>query len=71
MADAAVESRLVEPVDPVQGAELEVIDPSPGSFVADTLSLVEADRALGQSIVVEVPTVPMEATAPASRSRLA
>jgi len=45
---------VVEPVDPFQGGELEVVEASPGAFVADELGLVEADDRLGQGVVVAV-----------------
>jgi len=51
VSEAAVEPRLVEPVDPAQRGELEVVDASPGSFVADALGLVEPDDGLGQGVI--------------------
>jgi hypothetical protein len=44
VADGAVQPGLVEPVHPAQGGELEVVDASPGPFVADALGLVEPDH---------------------------
>jgi hypothetical protein len=59
VADAAVQSVLVEPVDPVQGGEFEVVDAAPGPFVADALGLVEPDHGLSEGvdapIVVKLP----------------
>ena len=52
--DRLVGSLVVEPVDPVQGAEFEMIDVSPGSFWSDQLGLVDADLGLGQGVVVGV-----------------
>ena len=49
-----VEPAAVEPVDPFQGGELEVLEPSPGAAVADELGLVEPDDRLGQGVVVAV-----------------
>ena len=39
----------VEPVDPVQGFDLEVVDIAPWPLAADELGLVGPDRALAQS----------------------
>ena len=47
-----VEPSAVEPVDPFQGGELEVLEPPPGAAVADELGLVEPDDRLGQGVVV-------------------
>ena len=47
-----VEPAAVEPVDPFQGGELEVVESSPGAAVADELGLVEPDDRLGQRVVV-------------------
>jgi len=46
---------LVEPVDPVQGRQLEVVDASPRSVGTDALQLVEPDQALYLRIIVGVP----------------
>jgi hypothetical protein len=45
---------MVEPVDPLEGGELEVVEASPGAAVADEFGLVEPDDRLGQRIVVRV-----------------
>lgn len=50
VSEGAVQPVVVEPVDPVQGAELEVVDATPGSFVADAFQLMETDRALGWAL---------------------
>ena len=51
--DAAVvfeEATVVEPVNPFEGGELEVVESAPWSFVADELGLVEpVDRFGSQS----------------------
>jgi hypothetical protein len=44
IADAAVEPAGVEPADPVQGSELEVVDAVPGSFRLSAFGLVEAEE---------------------------
>ena len=38
--DGLVEAFVVEPVDPVEGFDLDVFDVAPGSFGADQLGLV-------------------------------
>lgn len=69
VADRGVKPGLIEPVDPVQGGEFGVVDTSPRAFWFDAFGLVEPDQALSLSAVVKVPTVPIEASAPASASR--
>ena len=54
VAQGAVEPDLVEPVDPRQRGELEVVDVAPGAFVADAFGLVEADDGLGERVVVGI-----------------
>ncbi len=54
VSEGAVEAVLVEPVHPVQGRQLEVVDAAPGSLVADALELVEPDQALGLGVVVGI-----------------
>ena len=44
----------VEPVDPVHGGQLEMVDAAPGPFGADQLGLVEPDQRLGLGIVIGV-----------------
>jgi hypothetical protein len=51
-----MQSYLVEPVDPVQGAELELVDAPPRAVWANAFGLVERDQALGQGVVVTVRT---------------
>ena len=62
-----VDASVVEPVDPFQGGELEVLEASPGAAVADELGLVEPDDRLGQGVVVALsgqsPRDPTELTA--------
>ena len=45
---------MVEPVDPLQGGVLEVVDAPPGAALADQFGLVQADDRLGQGVVVAV-----------------
>jgi hypothetical protein len=55
--DASVvfeEAAVVEPVDPCQGGELEVVEAASGAAVAHELGLVEADDALRERVVVAV-----------------
>ena len=48
------EPPVVEPVDPFQGRQFEVLEAPPGAAVADQFGLVEADDRLGQGVVVAV-----------------
>lgn len=41
-------SPLIEPVDPAEGGQLEVVDATPGAFTADAFGLVQADGALSE-----------------------
>jgi len=43
---------MVEPIDPLQGGEFEVVESPPRSFVTDKLGLVETDDRLGQGVVI-------------------
>lgn len=56
-ADVVEEPSVVEPVDPFQGREFEVIEASPGAPVADEFGLVEPDRLLsarpGRRIILD------------------
>ena len=49
-----MQSGVVEPVDPFQRRELDVGERLPGAFAADLLGLEQADRGLGQGVVVGV-----------------
>jgi hypothetical protein len=46
------EAAVVEPVDPFEGGELEVVEAAPGSPVADKLGLSEADHCFREGVVV-------------------
>jgi hypothetical protein len=52
MAQGAVPMALVEPVDPGQRSQLEIVDGADRAFVTDALGLVQADHGLGQGVVV-------------------
>jgi hypothetical protein len=54
MADGPQEPAVVEPVDPLQGGVLDLIQALPGATPADQLGLVQADDRLGQRIVERV-----------------
>ena len=54
VVDRFVEAFVVEPVDPVQGLDLDVLDVAPGPFGADQFGLVEPDLGLGQRVVVGI-----------------
>ena len=49
-----VEMSLVEPVDPLQGGVLNVLEPAPGTVFANQLGLVETVERFGQGVVVAV-----------------
>ena len=53
-AKLVVDSPMVEPVDPFEGGEFEVIKTAPGAFVPDEFGLVEAVDGFGESVVVAV-----------------
>lgn len=50
VVEGLVGSFVVEPVDPVQGLDLDVVDVAPGSLAADEFGLERADCALGQGV---------------------
>lgn len=50
VADRLEQTTVVEPVDPFQRGELDLLGALPGPFVADDLGLVEADDALGEGV---------------------
>ena len=43
-----------EPVDPVHGLDLDVVDVAPRALSVDEFGLERADRALGQSVVERI-----------------
>ena len=45
---------VIEPVDPVQGLDLDVVDVAPRSLSVDEFGLERADGALGQSVVERI-----------------
>ena len=54
VATGLVEPPVVEPVDVVQGGDLDLPGGPPGSAVFDQLGLVQADHGLGERVVVSV-----------------
>ena len=46
---------MVEPVDPLQGGVLDLVQAPPGAAPADQLSLVQPNDRLGQGVVIGVP----------------
>ncbi len=54
VAECAVEAFGVEPVDPLQGGQLDLVDVAPRASPADQLGLVETVDRLGERIVVGV-----------------
>jgi hypothetical protein len=51
---AVCSRRLLYPVDPFQGRQLDVIEPLPGPVAADQLGLEQPDVGLGQGVVQRV-----------------
>ena len=49
-------SEGVEPVDPLSGRDLDVVDAAPGPKVPDDFGFEQRVQSLGQGIVVGVPT---------------
>jgi hypothetical protein len=47
VADGLQEPAVVEPVDPLQGGVLDLVDALPGAAAADQFGLVRADDGLG------------------------
>ena len=45
---------VIEPVDPFEGGEFDVLDAAPGPAAPDDLGFEQADNALGQGVVVGV-----------------
>ena len=60
---------MVDPVDPLQGGVLDLVEALPGAAAADQLGLVQADDGLGQALSKLSPREPTEVTAPASARR--
>jgi hypothetical protein len=56
VADGFQEPAMVEPVDPLQGGVLDLVDALPWAARANQLGLVAADDRLGQRVVVGVTT---------------
>jgi len=54
MANGLQEPAVVEPVDPLQGGVLDLVNPLPGAALADQLGLVQPDNGLGQGVVEAV-----------------
>ena len=55
--DAAVvfeEATVVEPVDPLEGGEFEVVEAAPWSLVADEFGLVEPVDRLGERVIERI-----------------
>ena len=52
--DRSEQPAIVEPVDPFEGGELDILEASPRPPLSDHLRFVEADDRLGESVVVTV-----------------
>ena len=53
-----VQPAVVVPVDPLEGAELDVVEALPGPLAGDQLGLEQADDRLGQCVVQGVTDAP-------------
>src|SRR6476659_10547361 len=62
VAERAVEPCVVEPVDPAERRELDVVDGPPGCLAADQLCLEHPIYCLGQSIVIGISDGPNRRT---------
>jgi len=51
LADLAVQATMVEPVDVLEGGELQLIEGAPGPAPSDQLALVEPDGRFGDRVV--------------------
>ena len=71
VAEVSVETFGVVPVHPAERRELDFLDRLPRSLPgpADQLGLVEPVDRLGERVVDESPTDPIEGTRPSSASR--
>ena len=54
VSELAVEATVVEPVDPFEGGEFEVVKAPPRALVANQFGLVEPEHRLGQGVVVGI-----------------
>ena len=54
MAELARQAAVVEPVDPLEGGEFEVVEAPLGALVANQFGLVEPYHRLGRGVVVGV-----------------
>ena len=69
VAAVLVEAAVVEPVDPLGGGDLDVVDGPPGLAGFDQLGLVQAVDRLGQGVVVGAADRADRGRIPASASR--
>ena len=46
-----MDPHVIEPIDPAEGGEFEIVSAFPGSFPVDELGLVEAVHGLGEGVV--------------------
>ena len=56
VAEGAEEPMCVEPPDPFECGEFDILDPGPRTAWVDEFGLVKPDDRLGQGIVVGVPS---------------
>jgi hypothetical protein len=58
IANRLQEPAVVEPVDPLQGGVLDLVEALPGAASADQLGLVQPDDGLSQGVVIAVAAGP-------------
>ncbi len=54
VAEFTEDAAVVEPVDPFEGGEFEIVETTPGAFVANQFGLVEPEHCFGQGVVVRI-----------------
>ena len=59
VADGAAEPTVIEPVDPLEGGQFEVLEPTPWASAVHEFGLVEPVHRLRQCVVVESPRLPV------------
>ena len=61
---------MVEPIDPLEGGELDRFEVTQGATLANHRGLVQADDGLGQGIVVGIPNPATDGSIPTPARRL-
>ena len=69
IATGGMKPPMIEPVDVLQGGQLELVEVTPGPVSFYQLGLVQAVYRLGERVVVRISFTPTETDAPASARR--